>query len=154
MADGSGKRECDPTCGLAARGWGGLRVAATGGVMATVERAAVARRRRTGAPEPNGEEGGEEFCLRPSVVSELERRSGVERALEQGLRRARGGYRAPPSQRRRHAAATRCRAPERGRTARPRAGERGGHGVGLCHRGGARGRTRARAWRLGQAGFG
>jgi hypothetical protein len=40
--------------------------------VATVERAAVARWRRTGAPEPNNEEGGEEFRLRPSVVSELE----------------------------------------------------------------------------------
>lgn len=40
--------------------------------MATVERAVVARRWRTGALEPSGEEGDEEFCLRSSVVSELE----------------------------------------------------------------------------------
>jgi hypothetical protein len=57
MADDSGKRECDPTCCLAARGRGGRRVAAVGEVVATVERAVVARRRRTRAPEPHNEEG-------------------------------------------------------------------------------------------------
>jgi hypothetical protein len=72
MADGSGKQKCDPTCGLLARGRGGLGVAAVGRVVAMVERAVVARRRRMGVPEPSGEEGDEEFRLRPSVVSELE----------------------------------------------------------------------------------
>jgi hypothetical protein len=76
MADGSGKRKCDPTCGLSARGRGGLGVAAAGGVVDTVERVVVARRRRTGAPEPSGEEEGDDFRLRPSVVSELEECSG------------------------------------------------------------------------------
>jgi hypothetical protein len=95
MADGSGKRECDPTCGLAARGRGGRRVAAAGGVVAMVERDVVARRQRMGALEPHGEEGGKDFRLRPSVASELEEEWGGDGALGQCLRRAHGGYRAP-----------------------------------------------------------
>jgi hypothetical protein len=80
MVDGSGKRECDPICGLAARGRGGRRVAAEGGVVATMERVVVARRRRTGTPEQNDERGGEVFRLWPSAASELEEEWGGEGA--------------------------------------------------------------------------